>query len=146
MKTSYLIITSLTVGLIHLSACGESADDLGSINSEIETVNELSGGSTSFQSYIDQLPTNQLSEEEINGLQFMREEEKLARDVYLTLNSKWNIMTFKNISKSEQVHMDVILGLLNKYNIDDPAEGNDIGIFINQDLQKLYNQLIEQGE
>ena len=140
-----LIITSLTVGLVQLSACGETVDEPVSTTSEIELISESSDERTLFQSYIDQLPVSQLSEKEIAGLQFMREEEKLARDVYLTLSKKWDVLTFRNISKSEQVHMDAILTLLNKYNITDPAEGNGVGLFTNQDLQKLYNQLLEQG-
>jgi hypothetical protein len=54
-------------------------------------------------------------------------------------------MPFKNISKSEQAHMDAVLSLLNKYNLDDPAEGNEIGVFKNEELQNLYNQLFERG-
>jgi len=145
MKTSHLIITSLTIGLIQISACGETVDELSLSDSKVETNMESSGELTSFQSYIDQFPTGQLSDQEITGVQFMREEEKLARDIYLALNDKWDVLTFKNISKSEQVHMDAILGLLNKYDIQDPAEGNTVGVFTNEDLQKLYNQLIEKG-
>jgi hypothetical protein len=33
--------------------------------------------------------TSPLSADEIAGLQFMREEEKLARDVYVTLYQPW---------------------------------------------------------
>ena len=145
MKTRNLVIAGLIVGLIHLSACGESSNDIGIIDSEIETVSVVPNENNSLTNYIDQFPTSELSEKEINGLQFMREEEKLARDVYLTLYSKWSLLPFKNISKSEQVHMDAILNLLNKYQLDDPAEGNEIGEFTNKELQKLYNELIVQG-
>ncbi len=75
----------------------------------------------------------------------MREEEKMARDVYLTLYSKWSLIPFKHISKSEQVHMDAILNLLNRYDLDDPAEGNEVGEFTNVDFQELYDQLVERG-
>ena len=39
-----------------------------------------------------------------DGLSYMREEEKLARDVYLALYEKWGIRTFLNIAKAEQQH------------------------------------------
>ena len=74
----------------------------------------------------------------------MREEEKLARDVYITMYEMYDNKVFNNISKAEQMHMDKVLTLLEKYDIEDPSlEG--IGEFSNEKLQKLYNDLIEQG-
>ena len=86
-----------------------------------------------------------LSADEIAGLQFMREEEKLARDVYLTLYQKWGVATFNNIASSEATHMASIKTLLDRYGIADPAAGQPIGVFTNPELQALYNQLIAQG-
>ena len=54
---------------------------------------------------------------------FMREEEKLARDVYLTLYDAWRLAPFANISVSEQKHMNAMLLLLRKYGLPDPAAG-----------------------
>jgi hypothetical protein len=85
-----------------------------------------------------------LNEEDMDGLIFMREEEKLARDVYIFLYDMYGVKSFDNISKSEQVHMDVILDLLEKYDIEDPALEEN-GKFTNEELQQLYDQLIEQG-
>lgn len=91
--------------------------------------------------------TTDPTDEEIQGLLFMREEEKLARDVYLTLYVKWNgLIIFQNIAQSEQRHMDSIKNLLDKYGLDDPAQGNDVGEFTNQELQNLYYDLISEGE
>ncbi|NTU64777.1 MAG: DUF2202 domain-containing protein, partial [Chloroflexi bacterium] len=89
--------------------------------------------------------TSPLSADEIAGLQFMREEEKLARDVYLTLYQKWGLTTFNHIANSEATHMASIKTLLDRYGIADPAAGKPIGVFINPELQTLYNQLIAQG-
>ncbi len=75
----------------------------------------------------------------------MREEEKLARDVYLYLYDQYEVQIFANISNSEQMHMTKILDLLIQYNIADPALPNQ-GEFSNSDLQNLYNQLIETGK
>ncbi|MEB3772680.1 MAG: DUF2202 domain-containing protein, partial [Desulfurococcales archaeon] len=85
-----------------------------------------------------------LTQEEINGLLFMREEEKLARDVYLKLYEMYGLQIFKNIAESEQRHTDAVLSLIEKYNLTDPAI-NEVGVFRNQELQELYNKLIEQG-
>ena len=75
----------------------------------------------------------------------MREEEKLARDVYMDLYSKWGRRVFDNISESEQQHTDAIKTLLDKYKIDDPVKVDSIGIFQNEVLQNLYTSLTEQG-
>jgi hypothetical protein len=82
-----------------------------------------------------------LSNQEQEDLTFLREEEKLARDVYIYAYDKYNQIIFSNISNSEQSHMDKILSLLLKYNITDPAENDIEGVFINEDLQSLYDQL-----
>jgi len=55
-------------------------------------------------------------------LTYIREEEKLARDVYLYLYDMWGSSIFDNISVSEQAHMDAIKTLIDRYGLDDPAE------------------------
>ena len=82
---------------------------------------------------------------EIEGLLYMREEEKLARDVYLTLYEQWNLPIFQNIAKAEQMHTDAVKSILDLYAIEDPVTNDEIGVFTNPDLQSLYNQLVEQG-
>lgn len=84
-----------------------------------------------------------LSQTEINDLKVLREEEKLARDVYIYAYNIYGNDIFTNISQSEQQHMDKILVLLNTYNIEDPALPN-VGEFTNQMLQNLYNDLTTQ--
>jgi hypothetical protein len=86
-----------------------------------------------------------LSDEEEADLLFMREEEKLARDVYLTFYDEFGLATFSNIASSEQMHMNALLKLLKKYGLPDPAAGNDIGEFTDPDLQTLYATLIGAG-
>ncbi len=88
-----------------------------------------------------------LSDAEIADLLHMREEEKLARDVYLTLYDQWGAQVFSNIARSEQMHMDTIGTLLNAYGLDDPVAqtADQRGVFTDPDLQNLYNQLVEQG-
>jgi len=81
-----------------------------------------------------------LSQQEKDDLKFSREEEKLARDVYLFSFDKYGRAIFNNIAKSEQQHMDQVLVLLNNYQISDPAS-SEIGFFSNHELQDLYNEL-----
>ena len=92
-----------------------------------------------------QATSGELTDDEVAGLQFMREEEKLARDVYLTLDETWDLRVFQNISRAEQTHMDTVATLLDRYDIEDPAADNEFGIFTNPDLQALYDQLVAQG-
>ena len=89
--------------------------------------------------------TGELSEEEKADLTFMREEEKLAHDVYTTLYTTWGLDIFNNIAASEQTHTDSINALLSAYGIPDPVTNNAIGVFTNPELQALYNQLIATG-
>lgn len=86
-----------------------------------------------------------LSADEEKSILFMREEEKLARDVYLKLYEQWQLMPFKNIAQSEQMHMDAMLTLINRYNLKDPVENKANGVFKNEDLQRLYKDLIKRG-
>ena len=88
-----------------------------------------------------------LSADEVADLLHMREEEKLARDVYLALYDKWGSRVFQNIARAEQVHMDAVGALLQTYGIEDPVAktGDARGVFVNPDLQALYEQLVSQG-
>jgi len=85
-----------------------------------------------------------LSTEEIAALLYMREEEKLARDVYNALYAIWGQPVFQNIAASEQSHMDAILTLIDRYGLTDPAQAEP-GIFTDPNLQVLYDALIARG-
>lgn len=87
-----------------------------------------------------------LSEQEKSDLLFLREEEKLARDVYTFSFNKYGSSVFSNISNSEQSHMNSVLTLLNKYGLTDPVSNNSLGVFKNGDLQTLYNQLVVSSD
>ena len=84
-----------------------------------------------------------LTELEKNDLLFLREEEKLARDIYIYAYTKYQNTVFNSISQSEQKHMDNVLSILNQYSITDPAS-TQIGVFNNAALQSLYNHLKSQ--
>ncbi|UBM63090.1 DUF2202 domain-containing protein [Candidatus Sulfidibacterium hydrothermale] len=90
-------------------------------------------------------PTPKLNAEDSTMVVHMREEEKLARDVYTALYDKWGLRVFTNIARSEQTHMDEVLKLLNKYGIPDPAS-SEPGKFNNPDLQALYTSLVAKGD
>ncbi|MEW5741407.1 MAG: DUF2202 domain-containing protein [Myxococcota bacterium] len=87
-----------------------------------------------------------LTAAESSSLTFLREEEKLARDVYLALGARYGQVIFTNIAASEQQHMDAVLTLLDRYGLADPAAGRAEGEFADAQLQALYDQLVVQGE
>ena len=79
------------------------------------------------------------------GILYMREEEKLARDVYLALYDVWGIRTFSNIARAEQKHMDRVATLIEAQGLVDPVIGSKPGEFQNPELAALYASLVEQG-
>lgn len=98
----------------------------------------------STESHVAFVSTAQLTSNEISGLVFMKEEEKLARDVYSALYKKWGSRIFSNITLSENTHMNEVISLIKYYNIADTtvlAEGE----FQNAELQVLYTQLVAKG-
>lgn len=92
------------------------------------------------------LPHEAVSEAESSGLLFMREEEKLAHDVYLRLYERWGVNVFTNIAQSEQTHTEAVLQLIQKYNLTDPVGTNGVGVFTNTVLQGLFNDLTVAGQ
>jgi hypothetical protein len=92
-----------------------------------------------------------LLELEIADLAFMREEEKMARDVYAELYQYYKergieLIILANITVSEQKHMDAMLSLLEKYQLEDPAAGLERGEFENTVLAAVYANLVSDSE
>lgn len=86
-----------------------------------------------------------LNEKERLALLYMREEEKLARDVYVFLSGKWKHPTFENIKVAEERHMEAIKCLLDKYSLKDPVSDDVYGKFENKQLAGLYDALTAEG-
>lgn len=86
-----------------------------------------------------------LDDTEGETLQFMREEEKLVRDVYRVLFAQWDNTIFANISASEQTHTDTVALLIDKYGVEDPVADDSTGVFVNPTLQGLYDDLLLRG-
>jgi hypothetical protein len=78
-------------------------------------------------------------------LKFLVEEEKMARDIYNFLATKVTTRKFSNIARSEQTHMNYMATLLTKYKQVNPTTGKAAGVFVNKDIQALYNTLTVEG-
>ncbi len=89
------------------------------------------------------VPFGELNASEKEGLLYMAEEEKLAGDVYLVLQEKWNLRVFDNIGRAEQTHESAVKTLLTRYSLPDPTA--EAGEFSNETLQTLYDDLVIRG-
>ncbi len=117
-----------------MTACG-GGDDVATL-----------GTSTASAAATSSTIEEDLSPEEIAGLLFMREEEKLAHDVYVALYAKWGHNVFYQISLSEAEHTEAVRLRLVAHGLEDPAANNPPGVFEDDDLQELYDQLVAMGE
>lgn len=99
-----------------------------------------------FQALFDEIEPVPLSAAEEAEVLYLREEEKLARDVYLTLADRWQLPIFTNIAGAEQKHMDMVFRLIEVYDLVDPITDDTIGSFTNPDLGALYLELVDDGD
>lgn len=91
--------------------------------------------------------SSQLDTAEAAHLVFMREEEKLARDVYMTLSSLYpDSRVFVNIGEgSEQTHTDMVRDQLEAYGIDDPNPDTNnlpssIGVYTGEEFGTYFTE------
>ena len=89
--------------------------------------------------------TTQLTAEETANILRMREEEKLARDVYQVFAELWKTPVFTNIAGAEQRHMDAVGLLVAKYGLKDPVTDGTVGVFSTPEFATLYTALTESG-
>ena len=126
MKTRKFLVTVMLMAFVGLSV---------SCSKETELLPDLADDFENFTATDAQLVLpgttytgTELTEAEINGLMLMREEEKLAQDVYTFFYEKYKFPIFRNIAKSESAHTAAVLRLLNYFELPDPATV-DAGIF-----------------
>lgn len=80
---------------------------------------------------------------EKDGLIFIWEEEKAARDIYSSLYEKNNLTIFLDLTRSEESHMDQAKAVIDKYGLVLPADVP--GVFENQTLQDIHDRLLAEG-
>ena len=88
-----------------------------------------------------------LSGEQLDTLVFIYQEEKVARDTYITLGDIYsNQNVFANIQVSEQEHIDKAEILCDRYGADTSTiDETNVGEFVVPVLQELYDTLVAQG-
>ncbi len=140
-RKQFLRLMAATLGGVAvaplLTACGGGDDTLTDASLSSDTATATGVGSVTEED---------LSAEEIAGLLFMREEEKLAHDVYVALFNVWGAQVFANIAESETEHTEAIRQLILSHGLPDPAATTAPGVFVNTELQALYDQLVAMGQ
>ncbi|KQC15914.1 MAG: hypothetical protein APR56_11430 [Methanosaeta sp. SDB] len=89
--------------------------------------------------------TTALTAGERDGILFIREEERMAEDLYLELYNIVKLSIFLSVADSEQIHMDSVAILMDRYGLEDPVRDGD-GVYANETLQKMYDDLLASGE
>jgi len=136
---SIFVISAVLATMVIFSSCAKDEMDQ-TINSDLKSAN-VYGVTTShvFTTSVDDLTTA-----DIAGLMLMREEEKMARDVYSFFYAAYGIQVFDRISGSEDRHSSSVLSLIEYFGLTDPAVA-EVGVFTNPDIQALYKQLTTAG-
>jgi hypothetical protein len=161
-KRSFIAILLVAVAIVTFTQCtkeniantagqSEPAMKVSSTDPELNGIDEsLAANTTStttnpMYSCINSFPVEPLSAAEISSLNTMREEELLAKDIYTSMYALYHMPVFINISKSENQHTGAIKTLFDKYDLPDIAANHVTGVFVNPDIQTLYNTLLAQG-
>jgi hypothetical protein len=147
-----------------------NASQLDAATLEAELVNELGIAtltqdeltklaSTPMQNIINAIEPTQLTLEQKATLAYMWDEERMARDIYLTLNSLTPSQTLYNIAtKAETQHAAAVEGLIEKYDLNianttdysggysaDILAGYSAGEYALSEIKNLYDALYAKG-
>lgn len=140
---------AISLGLALVVTGGCSSDDAASSSAAVPVVLESDGSVNvvALQAELVPYPNEDLSDFEKESLAYIREEEKLARDVYFVLNTFWGseLPYFRTVETHEETHMAAVLVLLDRYKLPDPAAGKDVGEFTDPTIAALYAQLASAG-
>ena len=133
------------VAVLSLGACSSALGRGNGSGGGVGSDGATSIGAGDLATQLDSLPTADLSADQEAGLRQMREEEKLAHDVYVALADQWQVQVFDNLSSAEQTHTDAVGVLLERYGLTDPSAGRAAGEFSNAGFGALYTSLVAQG-
>jgi hypothetical protein len=149
MKTNFktmFLVGFFGLGLISFNSC--TKEQMISQNTRYGSILDVTeaGASSVVADNLEALvaKTVVIGETELDVLLNMKEEEKLARDVYSALNLKWNNQVFSNISIAENTHMNAIIFLLQNYGTD-YTQVLEPGKYTNSAFQVLYDELVAKG-
>lgn len=139
------ITLALLTACVYLGLFGGEPE--GPANVTLVDVNGLTEvDPVALERALDELPMGQLSEPEVEAILYLREVEKLARDVLLALGEQWENEEFRRVAESENTHSEAIKALIDRYELWDPSSVTWDGYYTNEELLALYRQFKRQGE
>lgn len=141
------LITATLAGLFTLASCSQS-DDVVQDDSTLSILKVEEDG-TSMMTRANITPvmeaTSPLTADETEFLYAIREDEKIAHDVYAAFSALYPAAkTISKIMTAESSHISAAEAVLDYYEIEYPPL-SDTGIFEDADRQALYNDLITKG-
>lgn len=138
-----LLLILATIVTFTIAGCGGGNDGPAPFNVDSDGISTFN--LTQLRSQLNTYPLGTLTPLEEEGLLMMREEEKLAHDVYTTLYNQHGLPIFSNIANSESTHTEAVAALLERYQLTDPVTDNTVGVFSNSEFSYLYSVLVENG-
>lgn len=147
MKKENLFIGAFVVMAFGFCACQSNdvlSDETAVTQAEQAVISETESSDALMKASTFSSNPVTITDAEKSGLYLMREEEKLAGDVYSYFNSKFNYRIFANISKSENVHSGAVLNLIKYFGLNDSACATK-GVFNDATLQSLYDKFTTEA-
>jgi len=86
-----------------------------------------------------------LGADEQRDLQRIREQRKLARDLYWDLAKHWGSLVLVRLGAAEQAHLNALDTLLDHYDLSDPVAGPAVGESGDPKFHALHAQIVEVG-
>ena len=133
MNTRYLVTLALLPPLA-LAACTGTGES-GSTAATTTTATTTATTSTTVAASADRE----------NLLRRLVEEEKVAHDLYLAFDEKYDTRVFSNIQRGEVGHQDAVMRLIDAAGVEDPRSTTP-GEFADPELQQVYDDFLAQGQ
>jgi len=133
------VVACVALGLLVVPSLAQSGNGNGASNGDQECVQQQD------QLQDCTLTIGSLTDTEIAHLFYMRQEEKLARDVYVTFEEWWQADVFARIAVSEQRHMDAVGRIITALELDDPVTSNEVGAFDDDGFAEMFETLTNDG-
>lgn len=90
--------------------------------------------------------TGTMTDEQKAELAFMAEEELVAHDLYTAFAGLYDTPVFSRVANSESKHLEAVRNLMERYGVTDPTVNHTAGVFSDDSLQKLYDELLALGQ
>jgi hypothetical protein len=137
------------IALVALAACGDLSFGEPEGPANVTLVDERGYTDVDLDALavaLDDLSMGQLSEAEVEAIAYLREVEKLARDVLVALDQEWDVEAVRRVAKSEETHTEAIKTLIDRYNLWDPSSVTWEGYYNNEELLAMNRRLVRQGK